>query len=131
MPGLSGGGSKEPAAKAEAANPHADTKSAVVGKDAEPSKDGKTAAHEVAKAPAHDAAGAYVIQVAALADEARVKQLQKQMSAAGVRPFTEAVSTKTGEMTRVRAGPYATREAAESARIQLRKAGLDGKVVPR
>jgi cell division protein FtsN len=29
----------------------------------------------------------------------------------------------------VRAGPYATREAAETARSQLKKAGLDGKVV--
>jgi cell division septation protein DedD len=32
-------------------------------------------------------------------------------------------------MTRVRAGPYATREAAEKARAQLKKAGLDGQVV--
>jgi cell division septation protein DedD len=29
----------------------------------------------------------------------------------------------------VRAGPYPTREAAESARTQLKKAGLDGQVV--
>jgi DedD protein len=75
------------------------------------------------------ASGTYVVQVAALADVARVKQLQKQMSAAGVKTYTEAVSTKTGEITRVRAGPYPTREAAESARTQLKKAGLDGKVV--
>ena len=71
------------------------------------------------------------MQVAALADSARVKQLQKQMSAAGVKAYTEAVTTKSGEITRVRAGPYATKEAAESARSQLKKAGLDGKVVPK
>ncbi|HEX2827930.1 MAG TPA: SPOR domain-containing protein [Burkholderiales bacterium] len=73
--------------------------------------------------------GAYVVQVAALADAARVKQLQKQMTAAGVKTYTEAVTTKSGEITRVRAGPYATREAAETARDTLKKAGLDGKVV--
>lgn len=75
--------------------------------------------------------GAYVVQVAALSDAARVKQLQKQMKGAGVKAYTEVVSTKAGEVTRVRAGPYPTREAAEKARTQLKKAGLDGRVVPR
>jgi DedD protein len=58
-----------------------------------------------------------------------VKQLQKQMTSAGLKTYTEVVTTKAGEVTRVRAGPYATREAAETARSQLKKAGLDGKVV--
>ena len=73
--------------------------------------------------------GNYVVQVAALADAAKARQLQKQMSGAGLKTYTEVVSTKTGEITRVRAGPYATREAAEKARAQLKKAGLDGQVV--
>ena len=75
------------------------------------------------------ASASYVVQVAALSDAARVKQLQKQMAGVGVKTYTEVVSTKSGEVTRVRAGPYATREAAENARTQLKKAGLDGKVV--
>ena len=92
------------------------------------SKDlGKTGAKE----PAGSASAAYVVQVAALADAAKVKQLQKQMAGAGVKTYTEVVATKSGEVTRVRAGPYATREAAEKARTQLKKAGLDGKVVPK
>jgi DedD protein len=74
-------------------------------------------------------AGGYVVQVAALADPAKVRQLQKQMSGAGLKTYTEVVSTKAGQVTRVRAGPYATREAAEKARAQLKKAGLDGQVV--
>jgi DedD protein len=73
--------------------------------------------------------GAYVVQVAALSDAAKAKQLQKQMSGAGVKTFTETVTTKSGAVTRVRAGPFATREAAERARAQLKKAGLDGHVV--
>jgi DedD protein len=74
------------------------------------------------------AGGAYIVQVAALTDEVRAKALQKQMTDAGVKTYTEVVATKSGEVTRVRAGPYATREAAESARTQLKKAGLDGTV---
>ena len=72
-----------------------------------------------------------VVQVAALSDAAKAKQLQKQMSGVGVEMYTEVVSTKTGDVTRVRAGPFATREAAEKARAQLKKAGLDGHVVPK
>ena len=75
--------------------------------------------------------GAYVVQVAALADAGRAKRLEKQMAGAGVQTYTEVVSTRAGEVTRVRAGPYATREAAEKARTQLKKVGLDGKVVPK
>jgi DedD protein len=86
---------------------------------------------ESSKAVANDSAGTYVVQVAALADEVRAQQLQKQMTDAGVKTYTEVVATKSGEVTRVRAGPYATREAAESARMQLKKAGLDGTVAAR
>ena len=80
------------------------------------------------KAPASNG---FVVQVAALADAAKAKQLEKQMAGAGVKTYTEVITTQSGEVTRVRAGPYPTREAAERARTQLKKAGLDGKVVPK
>lgn len=73
--------------------------------------------------------GSYVVQVAALSDTAKAKQLEKQMAAAGLDTYTEVVPTPKGDVTRVRAGPYATREAAEKARTQLKQAGLEGKVV--
>lgn len=88
-----------------------------------------TAASAKRAADAESASGNYVVQVAALADAAKARQLQKQMSGAGLKTYTEVISTKAGEVTRVRAGPYATREAAEKARVQLKKAGLDGQVV--
>ena len=77
------------------------------------------------------AADAYIVQVAALSDAAKAKQLQKQLAGIGVKSYTEVVTTPTGDVTRVRAGPYATREAAEKARLQLKNAGLDGKVAPK
>lgn len=77
------------------------------------------------------AAGAYAVQVAALADTARAKQLEKQMAGVGLNIYTEVTNTRSGEkVTRVRAGPFATKDAAEKARAQLKKAGLDGRVVP-
>ncbi|HEV7803312.1 MAG TPA: SPOR domain-containing protein [Burkholderiales bacterium] len=124
----------EPAASTTPAKkeaPKAEVADAKASSAASTSDVGKTA-REPAKAAAKESAasnGTFVVQVAALADSARVKQLQKQMTSAGVKTYTEVVTTKAGEVTRVRAGPYATREAAETARSQLKKAGLDGKVV--
>ncbi len=103
-----------------------------------PETDARSGRTESARAPAPPAkrpadapsdSGNYVVQVAALADPAKARQLQKQMSGAGLKTYTEVVLTRTGEVTRVRAGPYATREAAEKARAQLKKAGLEGQVV--
>lgn len=102
-------------------------------------KDAGKAATDAAKAPAKDAKAApkasvnarFVVQVAALADAAKAKQLQQKVAAAGVKAYTEVVQTSKGSVTRVRAGPYDSREAAEKARSRLKGAGLDGKVVPR
>lgn len=75
--------------------------------------------------------GKYVVQIAALLDAGKAKQMQEKISAAGIHSYTQVVKTAKGDVTRVRAGPYATREAAEKAQKQLRSAGFDGKVVPR
>jgi DedD protein len=120
-PGATGSPGAKDSAKREASDATADG-----------AKSAKSASLEPPKADAGQSAsesGEFVVQVAALADSARVKQLQKQMTGAGVKTYTEVVATKAGEVTRVRAGPYPTREAAESARSQLKKAGLEGQVV--
>lgn len=76
-------------------------------------------------------AGGFVIQVAALSDTAKAKELQAKIAGSGMKAYTEVVQTAKGPVTRVRVGPYNSREAAEKARPQLQKLQLDGKVVPR
>jgi len=66
----------------------------------------------------------WVVALDAFSDEKNVKQLRAKLSAAGVKSYTEPVKTSRGELTRVRAGPFATREAAEKARAKLRAMGL-------
>jgi DedD protein len=90
----------------------------------------------VEKAPAKETAkpaagGQFVVQVTALSDAAKARELQKKIAAAGVKAYTEVVKTAKGDVTRVRAGPYPSREAAERARDRLKKLSLDGKVVPK
>jgi DedD protein len=81
--------------------------------------------------PAASESGAqlYSVQVVALADAEKVKQVQEQMAAAGLKSYTEVVKTAKGDVTRVRAGPYSSRAAAEKAHDQLKTLGLSGNIV--
>lgn len=91
----------------------------------------KAAAKSSAEADKHDAkalAEQFVVQVIALSNSEKAQQIQQQISAAGIKSYTEVVKTAKGDVTRVRAGPFATRDAAEKAREQLTGIGLDGKV---
>ena len=72
--------------------------------------------------------GSFFIQVIALADADKAKQSQQKIAEAGVRAYTEVVTTGGGKVTRVRAGPFATREEAEKAQAKLQGMGFEGKV---
>jgi DedD protein len=73
----------------------------------------------------------YVVQVAALNDADKAKQMREQIAAAGFKAYTEVVPTAKGNVTRVRAGPFATREDADKARDKLKGMGLNGNVIPK
>jgi len=97
-------------------------------------KPAKAAPAKPAKAPkpaAKPAGGQFVVQVIALADAEKAKQMQAKIAAAGIKAYTEIVKTAKGDVTRVRAGPFPTREAAEKAREQLKSIGMNGNVTTR
>jgi DedD protein len=114
-------------AKPQTTPPPQDAKPAPAAK---PEKPATTAKVEppAARTPAQP--GQYVVQVVALSDAAKAKQMQQAILKTGVKAYTEVVKTARGDVTRVRAGPYATRDAAEKAQQKLKGAGFDGKVVP-
>ena len=60
----------------------------------------------------------------AFSEMKNVKQLRTKLSAAGIKSYTEPVKTAKGELTRVRAGPFSSKEAAEKARAKLQAMGL-------
>lgn len=66
----------------------------------------------------------WVVTLDAFSEAKNVRQLRAKLSAAGVKSYTEPVKTAKGELTRVRAGPFASKEAAEKARAQLDAMGL-------
>ena len=67
----------------------------------------------------------------ALADAGRAREMQQQLAGAGIKSYTEVVKISKGEVTRVRAGPYATREAAEKSLAQIKALGLSGNITSR
>lgn len=98
----------------------------------ETAKPAKAAAAKTAAKPVTKAAGGqFVVQVIALADAEKAQRVQQQIAAAGIKSFTEIVKTVKGDVTRVRAGPFATREAAEKARDQLKALGMNGNITTR
>ena len=97
----------------------------------ETSKPAKAAPAKAPKPAAKPAGGQFAVQVIALADAEKAKQMQAKITAAGIKAYTEIVKTTKGDVTRVRAGPFATREAAEKAREQLKAIGMNGNVTTR
>lgn len=88
-------------------------------------------AKPVAAKPAAKPGGQYVVQVIALADADKAKKMQQTIAAAGIKSYTEVVKTAKGDVTRVRAGPYAARADADKAREQLKALGMNGNIITR
>lgn len=72
----------------------------------------------------------FAVQVGAFRDEAKLKQSRERLAAAGVPHFTERLDAKAGPLTRLRAGPFKTRAEAEAALVKLKRASIEGKVIP-
>lgn len=72
----------------------------------------------------------FAVQVGAFRDETKLKQSREKLAAAGVVHYIERLESKAGPLTRLRAGPFATRDEAESALARLKLSAVDGKVVP-
>jgi DedD protein len=71
---------------------------------------------------------AFVVQLGAFSDPAKAKQQQQGLIPKDIKAYTETLKTDKGEITRVRVGPFRTREEAEDTREKLKKLGFDSVV---
>lgn len=119
---------------------------AVVVPRAEPKAEPKVDAKVVAKAetqpiaaaatqpdavekPAAEVAGRFVVQVGAFADAAVAREARLKVEKLGLRTYTQAVDTDNGKRTRVRLGPFTSREEADKAAAKVKAAGLPAAVL--
>lgn len=126
-----------PAAKSPEAKPaskpvaKAETKPA----KAEPIKSTGEAkrAQSLLEGKAADAAadGPHVVLIGAFANPGNVQTLQKKLGELGLKVYTEPLDSPQGKKTRVRAGPFPSREAAEKAVARMKSIGVGGVVAPK
>ncbi|MDA8258173.1 MAG: SPOR domain-containing protein [Betaproteobacteria bacterium] len=81
--------------------------------------------------PAPEAAGQWVVQLGAYKEAGNVKLLLAKLKEVGVPAYTEKFESPQGPRTRVRAGPFASQDAAEKARSRIKIVGVDGPVAPK
>ena len=108
------------APKADAKAPSkADAKSAAKARDPK--------AGDAERAAAILAGGAenYIVQLGVFLNQEGAQQVRAKVAAAGVKVYAETVKQKAGEQTRLRAGPFPSRDAAEKARTQLEALGRE------
>ncbi len=84
-------------------------------------------AGQYAEKPA-DKGGEYLILIGAFSNEANVKTLKTKLSEQGIKTFSEPLDTPQGKKTRVRAGPFASRDAADKALEKMQRIGVAGVV---
>jgi DedD protein len=114
-----------PETKATPARPGTEAKErAAPAKESEPAPAKPARPDEAERARAALQNAEYIVPVAALSNPDKVKELTERLSAAKVPYYTEPVATARGKVTRVRAGPFDTREAAQKAHERIRALGL-------
>lgn len=103
-----------------------------VAKDAPALKDEASRAAAILAGKTADApaatSGQHVVLIGAFSNEANVANLRKKLGEQGIKVYTEALDSPQGKKTRVRAGPFPNREAAEKALKKMQQIGVSGVV---
>ena len=87
----------------------------------------------VAAAPAAVASDAkaarFVVQAGAYTDAATLREARQKVEKLGLKTYTQVVETDSGARTRVRVGPFDTREEAEKAAARIKSSGLAANIL--
>jgi DedD protein len=84
---------------------------------------------DTAAAPVAEAKGRFVVQIGAFADTAVAREARTKVEKLGLRTYTQAIETDAGKRTRVRLGPFGSRDEAEAAAAKVKAAGLPAAVL--
>jgi DedD protein len=96
------------------------------GKPAAKAEEKHPRTEDKAEAGQPSVARRFVVQVAALATQEKVDELQARLRAGGISSFTK----KSGALIKVQVGPFGSREEADKTKAKLGALGLGGFLVP-
>ena len=84
--------------------------------------EGKPVAAAPASAASEAKAARFVVQVGAFTDAATLREARQKVEKLGLKTYTQVVETEGGKRTRVRVGPFDTRDEAEKAAARIKAA---------
>lgn len=91
--------------------------------------EGKTPPKPTVSKPAEAAAkSSFAVQAGAFSTQAKVDELQARLKAADIKSYTQKIVTTNGEVTRIRVGPFASKEEADKMRAKLSKLGINASI---
>jgi len=71
----------------------------------------------------------FIVQFGAFSDEAKVKEVRSKLEKSGVKTYVHVAQTPEGKRTRVRAGPFASREEAQKIITKTKSLSLNAVVL--
>ena len=73
--------------------------------------------------------GRFVVQIGAFTDPGTLREARAKVEKLGLKTYTQVIENDAGKRTRVRVGPFPTREEAEAAASRLKGNGLPANVL--
>ena len=71
----------------------------------------------------------YVVQAGAYTDSATLREARQKVEKLGLKTYTQVIESDAGSRTRVRVGPFDSREEADKAAARIKSAGLAANVL--
>lgn len=96
---------------------------------AKPKDDGQKAQALLEGKPVKPAASRVAIQVGAFTDAAKIRDVRSKLEQAGLKTYTQVVEKDGKSTTRIRVGPFETKEEADKAAARIRKLDLPAAIL--
>ena len=121
---------KEPVAKEEAkATPAAKPDNSEKPSAAATAKDDASKAQALLDGKAEAATGRFIVQAGAFSEAAKVREVRRKLEQAGFKTYTQVVEKDGKSSTRIRVGPFPSREEADKVVARIRKLDLQASVL--
>jgi DedD protein len=75
------------------------------------------------------AAGRFVVQAGAYTDATKLRDARQKVERLGLKTYTQVIDSEAGKRTRVRVGPFATRQEADAVAAKVKATGLQVNVL--
>ena len=73
--------------------------------------------------------GRWIIQVGAFTDPVKVRETRQKLETAGLKTYTQVIDGKDGKRTRVRVGPFASKDEVDKVNSKIQKLQLETSIL--